>query len=92
MPAKDSEQILENYEREPQVWKGRLRDALVQAGADRDQEIITRARELMTLVNPQQAAMGKYNVQITGDVKGFVQGDNASVSMNFGDSSKANRE
>jgi hypothetical protein len=32
--------------------------------------------------------MGKYNVQITGSVQGFVQGDSANVSISFGD--KAN--
>jgi hypothetical protein len=34
-------------------------------------------------VNPQQAASGKYNVQITGKVQGYVQGDHANVTMNF---------
>jgi len=33
---------------------------------------------------PKQAMMGKYNVQIAGDVHGFVQGDNQQVEMNFG--------
>jgi hypothetical protein len=38
----------------------------------------------MQLVQPQQAALGKYNVQITGEVHGFAQGDHQTVHINFG--------
>lgn len=33
---------------------------------------------------PQQAAIGKYNVQIKGNMYGFAAGDNQQVTMNFG--------
>jgi nucleoside phosphorylase len=32
----------------------------------------------------KQAAMGKFNVQNTGDIHGLAQGDNQQVTMNFG--------
>jgi hypothetical protein len=41
----------------------------------------------MGLVDPQQAATGKYNVQIAGNVQGLAQGDYQRVEMNFGDKS-----
>jgi len=53
---------------------------------------LVRSGELDYLLQPskviqgraKQAEMGKYNVQITGNVHGFVQGDNQQVTMNFG--------
>jgi uncharacterized small protein (DUF1192 family) len=75
---------LAKYEEKPDVWEAPLRDELIHIGADRDEEILEAAKHLLTLVNPQQAAMGKYNVQITGPVQGFVQGDEAKVDMKFG--------
>ncbi|MDZ8141125.1 MAG: CHAT domain-containing protein [Nostoc sp. DedQUE04] len=49
------------------------------------EEIIKADRELMAQVNPQKAAMSKYNTQIHGNVQGFIQGDNAQVEMTFRD-------
>lgn len=80
----EAEIALAKYEDKPKVWEAPLKEALTEANVDKDEEIIRAAQKLMTLVNPQQAAMGKYNVQITGNVQGFVQGDNAHVEMNFG--------
>ena len=59
-------------------------DPLVQEQVDQDHEIIEAAQRVMQLVQPQQAAMGKYNVQITGNVQGFAQGDHQTVHMTFG--------
>ena len=58
--------------------------ALIEEHIDQEGEIIAAARNLMTLAQPQQAAMGKYNVQITGNVQGYAQGDNQNVTMNVG--------
>ena len=81
----DAELVLAKHEEKPEIWKAPLTDALIETAADQDEEIIKAAQKLMTLVNPQQAAMGKYNVQITGDVQGFIQGNNVQVTMTFGD-------
>lgn len=81
----EAEMALAKHAEKPEVWEAPLREALVRHGADKDEEIITAAQQVMTHVNPQQAATGKYNTQITGDVKGLVQGDNARVNMSFGD-------
>jgi len=79
-----AEVALKEYEKKPDVWKAPLEEAFRETGIDQDQEIIAAAQRLMMLVQPQQAAMGKYNVQITGNVQGFSQGDHQQVTMNFG--------
>jgi hypothetical protein len=79
---------LEEHEKQPEVWEKPLEQALKEANADQDEDVVQAAQRLLTLINPQQAQAGKYNVNITGDVQGFVQGDNARVKMNFGDESK----
>ncbi len=81
----EAEMVLDKYEEKPAIWEAPLKDALKTTKADQDEEIIKAAQSLLSLANPQQAALGKYNVQITGDVQGFVQGDNANVDMTFGD-------
>lgn len=76
------------HETKPDVWKAPLEEGLKETGTDQDQEVIAAAQRLMTLVQPQQAAMGKYNVQITGNVQGFAQGDHQTVHMTFGNEHK----
>jgi hypothetical protein len=83
-----AEVALAEHENDPETWEAPLKKALVQTQADQDQEIIAAAQKLMAQVNPQQAAMGKYNVQITGNVQGFAQGDYQHVNMNFGNPPK----
>jgi len=77
-------------EKKPDVWKASPEVELKEIGIDQDKEIIAAAQKLMTLVQPQQAAMGKYNVQITGNIQGFAQGDYQQITMNFGNEPKEN--
>jgi hypothetical protein len=79
-----AEMALTQHEAKPEVWEAPLKEALTETSADQDPELVTAAQKLMELANPQQAAVGKYNVQITGNVQGVVAGDNAKVEMNFG--------
>ena len=79
-----AEIALAEYEKKPDVWKAPLAEGLKEADIVQDKAIIEAAQKLMTLIQPQQAAQGKYNVQITGNVEGFVQGDYAKVKMTFG--------
>ena len=84
---KEAELVLEKYEEKPTVWETPLKDMLITAGIDKDKEIIQTAQNLLSIIDPQQAAVGKYNLQITGEVNGIVQGDNAQVTMHFTDKS-----
>ena len=79
----EAETALATYERDPDTGEAPLKEFLTQAGANKEAEIIEASQRLITHVNPQQAASGKYNVQSTGNVQGYVQGDHANVTMNF---------
>ena len=70
----DITQVLASYEQNPENWRTQLRDALTEVSADTDEEIITTAQRLMALIDPEEAAKGTYNVQITGvqEVIAFV--------------------
>ncbi len=83
-----AELALTEHETDPKTWEGPLRKALMQMQVDQDENIIKAAQRVMTLIQPQQAAMGKYNVQITGNVQGFNQGDYNTITQTFDISSK----
>jgi hypothetical protein len=83
-----SELALQEHESDPQTWEAPLKKALAEAHIEQDAAIIEAAQKMMTLVQPQQAAMGKYNVQITGNVQGYSQGDYQQVKMYFGNDPK----
>ena len=74
---------LEKAEQKPDVWGPPLQEVLEELGADRDEEIIAAAGELMRLARPGTVQAGKYNLQITGDVHGLAAGDNQHVEMTF---------
>ena len=79
---------LEDHEKDPETYEKPLTTALADAYIDQDQEILEVAKHLMALVHPQQVGMGKYNIQITGNVQGYAQGDHQQVNMHFGNESK----
>ena len=83
-----AQETLADHEQDPETYEKPLKKALTEAHIEEDQAILEAAQRVMTLVQPQQAAMGKYNVQITGNVQGFAQGDHQQVTMNFGDAPK----
>lgn len=83
-----AQEILEDHEQDPETYEKPLKKALTEAHLEEDQAILEAAQRVMALVQPQQAAMGKYNIQITGNVQGFAQGDHQQVTMNFGNAPK----
>ncbi len=78
-----AETALAQYEAKPKVWEEPLKDGLAEAGAGEDAALLESAQRLLKLVQPQQAAQGKYNVQI-GEARGTVIGDNVHVTQNWG--------
>ncbi len=73
--------VLTEYEHDPQTWEAPLVKFLAQVQADQDEEIIEVAQKLMSQLDPQQAAIGKYNIQVSGNaqMQRFVIGDHNSV-------------
>lgn len=80
----EAEVALAEHEEKPEVWELPLKDSLIETGADKDQEIIEAAEKLMTLLNPQQAADGKYSVHFHEKTQGVSVGDHGHTTMNFG--------
>ena len=80
-----AEAALDGYAAKPEVWKEPVKDALQTTAAAHDAEILKAATELMTKLDPQGAAAGKYSVTAES-IQGMVQGDHANVVMNFGNS------
>ncbi len=74
---------LAKHAEKPQVWEEPLKDEIITAGLDRDEEILTAAKQLLELAQPEEAAGGKYNVQFHGEVKGAVIGDQSTVNQTF---------
>lgn len=74
---------LVEHEKDPETWEKPLQKSLAEVSADKDEEILQLAQQVLKLVQPQQASQGKYNINI-GEAKGTVIGDNASVTQNFG--------
>ncbi len=68
--------VLAKHEEKPEAWQEPLKAELVEVEADKDEEIIKKAQELLKLANPQEAAQGKYNIKaeqikgIVGDISG----------------------
>ena len=79
---------LTEYEADPDTYEKPLRKALDANHLDQDKEIMQSARHLMTLIQPQQASMGKYNIQNTGTVQGQTIGDQTTVTQHFGENSQ----
>jgi hypothetical protein len=79
---------LVDYEEDPETYVKPLQKALIETHLDREQEILEAAQKIMTLVQPHQAAMGKFAIQNTGNVQGQVIGDHANVTQHFGEYTK----
>ncbi len=78
-----AEMALAEYEKDKDTWKKPLQKSLIEAGIDRDEAITHQAQQVLKLINPQQAAQGKYIVQI-GEGYGIAIGDEATVEQHFG--------
>jgi len=84
--------ILDKHSRRSPSEKARLKTALENSEAHNDPKVVESAHKVMALLDPKNAAVGKYSVHVTGNVQGMVQGDNAQVSITFGsDATKARR-
>jgi hypothetical protein len=73
---------LEGHAEDPDTWQKPLEKSVRETGAAKDEQIQLAAQKLLEVLQVQKS-LPKYNVEITGDVQGFVQGDHANVTMNF---------
>ena len=76
-----AEMVLEEHETDPETYEAPLKKKLAEAGADKDEEIIKKAQELLKQLKPEEAAAGKFNIKVEGDIKGIV-GDISGGTIN----------
>jgi len=64
-----AEMILDEHEKEPDVWEKPLKTVMMETGVDKDQEIFQRAQNLLSITNTPQNIGGKQqNIQNFGTV------------------------
>lgn len=80
-----AEVALDQHEEKPEVWKEPLKQALTESGAGEDEEVIKAAQALLKQVDPEGAGNGRYNTTIHGNVYGMIQGNDAQLTQNFGE-------
>ena len=89
--SSDVVQALDKLETKPKSSgrKDTLQEEIAAVHIEQDDEIRAAAQHLLTLVQPQQAGLGKYNIQITGNVQGQNIGDHQQITQHFGEEPKA---
>jgi len=76
------EVALDKHEQDPEVWKEPLKKALIDSGADRDDEIIEGARTLLEQIPPDSPAAKYVTSVYGGQITGWLQGDHNVVTIN----------
>ena len=79
-----AEMFLEEYETDPETYEAPLKKKLAEAGADKDEEIIKAAQELLKQLKTQESASGKDNIVFQSEVKGIQIGDRNTQTNRFG--------
>ncbi len=84
--SSDVMQAIAQLEAKPEAQgrKETLAEEVMAIKAEPDEEILAAAKYLLTLMKPQQAGMGKFTIQITGNVQGQNIGDYQHVTQHFG--------
>ncbi len=65
--------------------KETLQEEMTVVNAEQDDELLAAARHVLTLVQPQQAGLGKFTIQNNAPVQGQNTGDYNIITQRFGD-------
>ena len=65
--------LLEQHKQEPKTYEAPLKEKLIEAAVDKDEEIINLAKKLLKQLETKQVGE-KTNVNITGDMTGDMKG------------------
>jgi hypothetical protein len=82
----NGEYLMEKHAEDPETWGKPLAKELEQAGAARDPDLVTAARELMRLLDARGSREGKYVVSVR-DSRGVQIGDGNTQTNYFGGTS-----
>jgi hypothetical protein len=82
----DMAQAIKKLEAKPESSgrKDTLQEEMTAVKAEQDEEILAAAKQVLTLVQPQQAGLGKYTIQNNGAVQGQNIGDHQQITQHFG--------
>ena len=78
-----AEMVLEEHEQDPETYEAPLKKKLAEAGADKDEEIIKVARELLKQIKSEEPAAGKFKTEFQAEVKGAQVGDRNKQENKF---------
>ncbi|MEU4742839.1 hypothetical protein AB0G02_20570 [Actinosynnema sp. NPDC023658] len=78
-----TEAAVEERLAEPQVYRDELEAALAEADPDERAEVLTAARTLLELVDPQDVTTAKYQLELR-DNQGVQVGDHNTQTNHFG--------
>ena len=79
-----AEQYLDAHEIDPEVWQTRLGQDLTDTGADRDEQILAAAHQLLALVDPAGANASKYTVDMRGAQQPQTGDNTVRIGTNYG--------
>lgn len=79
-----AETTLADFEQDPDTYDKPLKKVLTEGHVDQDADVLTAAQKLLSLAHPEEAALGKFTIRISGG-QGIVIGDHATPTMYFGD-------
>jgi hypothetical protein len=78
------ELVLDKHEEDPEVWKEPLKKALTETGADKDEEILERAKALLEQIPPESETAKFISNVYGGQVGAVVQGTGHTLTINQG--------
>ncbi len=61
-----------------------LQEEITTAALEQDREVVASAQQLLTLIQPQQAGLGKFTMQNNAPVQGQTVGDHNTITQHFG--------
>lgn len=80
-----AQEAVEGYVQDPDAWKGKLETRLMDAGADKDQDVLAAAALVMQYASQDMRVVGKY-ITNNADSTGNQFGDGNTQTFNFGSS------
>lgn len=79
-----AEMVLEEHKKDPETFDVPLKKKLADTGANKDNEIIEKAQELLKQLEPKESASGKCNIVFQDKVQGMQIGDGNTQTNTFG--------
>jgi hypothetical protein len=78
-----AEAMLDEYEKDPETYAAPLKKNLLEAGIDKDEEVLKAAQELLNQAKPEESTAGKYKTEFKAEVKAAQIGDQNKQENKF---------